>query len=111
MYAVRHCPGAVPYLLRTSPQSVANCDNQGRTALHHAASASHGQVAEVVCTLLTANAAASATDYDHRTPLHEAAAVGNKAAVRVLISYGADPGATCNGRGLLPAHLAAAGRL
>ena len=63
-------------------------DNEGRTALHHAAQ--NGEV-EVIKVLLDRGAEIDALDKDNRTPLHFAATERRTGAVKLLLQRGAKP--------------------
>lgn len=85
-----------------------NCDPKvrgewGNTSLHHAASAGHFSICEL---LLKHRAEVDARGENIRTPLHMAAQHGHDAICHLLVEHGADIGAH-EGYGVLPQHLAA----
>ena len=69
--------------------------NAGETILHRASKMGYPDV--VAYALDLADMAAGERDYAGLTPLHKAALKGNFNVVRILLSYGADPGAGIKG--------------
>jgi ankyrin repeat protein len=98
--------GELKAWLKQYPVSFKLCDPYQWTLLHYAAGWGG---AEVIKTLVTAGADVAARDRSRRTPLHRAAATGNKVAVEILLEKG-DPSfvnITDQG-GMTPLHKAAA---
>ena len=69
--------------------------NAGETILHRASKMGYPDVAAYALDM--ADMAAGERDYAGLTPLHKAALKGNSNVARILLSYGADPGAGIKG--------------
>jgi len=79
--------GAVATMLETDPELVRATDDDGRTALHHAAT--YGQV-DIALILLDAGADNDAREEDGETPLHYAAWRSELEVSALLVESGAD---------------------
>jgi len=79
--------GAVATLLETDPGLVRATDDDGRTALHHAATYGHANIALI---LLDAGADIDAREEDGETPLHYAAWRSEVDVAELLVEFGAD---------------------
>ena len=80
-------------------------DQRGKTPLHHAASASAG---DLVWLLLDYGAVVDRRDSTYRTPLHWAAANGGLLGLAGLLSAGSDP-SLCDQDGMTPIELTPGG--
>jgi ankyrin repeat protein len=94
---------ALKVLLRAKPGVVFTKDDDGKTALHWAASKGHKDVAEL---LLANKADVNAKENHDQTPLYYAAGAGHKDLVELLLSHGADVKAK-DRNGATPLHNAA----
>jgi len=79
--------GAVATLLETDPALVHATDDDGRTALHHAAT--YGQV-DIALILVDAGSDIDAREEDGETPLHYAAWRSELEVAALLVEFGAD---------------------
>lgn len=96
----------VRMLLELAPSAVRLKDEEGMTALHLAAEGNHAGVAQLL--LARGRAHADARDARGRTPLQVAAELGHARTGRVLMRFGADPGAI-DSTGRTPQALAVGG--
>ena len=81
-------------------------DEEGRTALHHAAEIKEGS--EMITLLITEGALVDAKDSGKKTPLHDAASECNLRAIKTLLAHGANPlakGRTIPPGGVIPRGL------
>ena len=94
----------VESLLKTNPNLLKFCDDDGYTALHRASYSNHPQVAEFL--LKSGADIAARTDEEQWQPIHSACRWNAAETVEVLLNWGADVNATTSG-GQTPLHLAA----
>jgi ankyrin repeat protein len=82
-------------LFESSGADMHTRDNEGNTLLHFASDCPD-TLAVLLHLLLTTGLRPNVSDNQGETPLHVAASAGNKAAVQLLLRYGADPAAVAN---------------